>query len=83
MLRYKVFLKRIHVDEKSNLRIQPVTVVWRKADSVLIKGGLMNGDQVILSRIAAPVEGMLLRQVSKESETHAKGTQSEENSDDS
>ena len=43
------------------LQIREVEVVWRGRDSVLVRGGLQDGDRVITSGMAAPVEGMPLQ----------------------
>lgn len=47
--------------EGRKLEVRPIKVVWRSEDSVLVKSGIEHGDQVIVSRISTPVEGMLLR----------------------
>lgn len=43
------------------LRVQPVQVAWRVKDSVLVDGGLSEGDRLIVSPIPSPVPGMALR----------------------
>ncbi len=43
------------------LERRPVDVAWRFEDSVLIETGLTEGDLVVTSRIATPIEGMKLR----------------------
>lgn len=43
------------------LQIREVDVVWRGRDTVLIRGGLEDGDRVIASGLAAPVQGMPLQ----------------------
>ena len=43
------------------LHIQPVQVLWGTQDSVLIPDAVAEGWQLILSGLAAPVEGMTLR----------------------
>jgi len=45
----------------STLQIREVEVVWRGRDSVLVRGGLQDGDYVITSGLAAPVAGMPLQ----------------------
>jgi hypothetical protein len=47
--------------KERKLEIRKIQVVWRNSDSVLVKSGLEAGDQVIVSRMSTPVEGMLLR----------------------
>ena len=43
------------------LERRPVEVAWRFEDSVCIDAGLVDGDLVVTSRIATPIEGMKLR----------------------
>ncbi|MBE3069502.1 MAG: HlyD family efflux transporter periplasmic adaptor subunit [Planctomycetes bacterium] len=43
------------------LQIRPVTVVFRSRDAVLVTGGLKAGDRLVVTDLAAPVEGMPLR----------------------
>lgn len=43
------------------LSIRQVDPIWRESDTVLLRDGLQSGDRLILSDIAAPVEGMPLR----------------------
>lgn len=43
------------------LSIREVETLWRDSDTVLLRKGLKTGDRLILSDIAAPVEGMPLR----------------------
>ncbi len=43
------------------LSIRKVETLWRDTDTVLLRDGLQTGDRLILSDIAAPVEGMPLR----------------------
>ena len=45
------------------LELRPVEVAWRFEDSVCIDGGLNEGEMVVTSRLATPIEGMKLRQV--------------------
>ena len=46
---------------EGTLAIAPVDIVWREPEAVLVRGGLDEGDVVITSELAAPVEGMKLR----------------------
>lgn len=48
------------IDEDQRLRFREVQRVWRTANDALVRG-LDPGDRVVVTRIAAPVEGMLLR----------------------
>lgn len=43
------------------LEVRPVGVVWRTPDSVFVRDGLREGDQIVMSSISAPVPGMKLR----------------------
>ncbi|MFW6197739.1 MAG: efflux RND transporter periplasmic adaptor subunit, partial [Myxococcota bacterium] len=49
------------MDEAGKLRIREVQLAWRRPDSVLVRSGLEDGEQLVVSRIPAPVEGMDLR----------------------
>lgn len=44
------------------LEIRPVGLVWRGADHVFVNEGLSDGEQVVVSDIAAPVPGMRLEE---------------------
>jgi hypothetical protein len=46
------------VGEDSTLDIRPVTTIWRDTQTVFLDQGLNPGDRVIVSDLAAPVEGM-------------------------
>ncbi len=50
------------MDENNELRIQPVEVLFRGPDSVLIDEGLREGERLITSVLSAPVSGMKLRE---------------------
>lgn len=43
------------------LEIRPVTVAFRGRDQVLVTGGLKAGDRLVVTDLAAPVDGMSLR----------------------
>lgn len=49
------------VDGEGRLRIRDLQIAWRSPDSVLVRAGLADGDEVVVSRIAAPVDGMQVR----------------------
>ncbi|MDD9945284.1 MAG: HlyD family efflux transporter periplasmic adaptor subunit [Myxococcales bacterium] len=53
----KVYL----VNARDRLEIRPVVVVRRRAESVLVKGGLQPGERVITSAVPSPLSGMELR----------------------
>lgn len=46
--------------EKGRLKFQKVTPVWKETEKVFVSHGLKAGQTVVLSDLAAPVEGMLL-----------------------
>ncbi|MDD5758908.1 MAG: efflux RND transporter periplasmic adaptor subunit [Desulfobulbaceae bacterium] len=48
------------VTAENTLRIQPVSVLWKNNEQVYIDSGLQSGDQIIVSQVAAPLEGMPL-----------------------
>ena len=52
---------KVHVWNDGQLGVRDVSVVWRRADTVLIGRGLEVGDQLITSRISTPLPGMKLR----------------------
>lgn len=52
---------RVWVKAGDKLSIRNVDVVWSNQNSVFVKGDLAPGEDVITSRIGAPVEGMKLR----------------------
>jgi hypothetical protein len=49
------------VKENQTLEIRKVHPIWRDADVVLLKDDLNPGEQLIVSDLAAPVEGMSVR----------------------
>ena len=46
---------------ENTLEIKPVNIVWRRKESVIIRGGIDMGSWLITSKINTPVEGMELR----------------------
>jgi RND family efflux transporter MFP subunit len=49
------------VSDNQTLEIRKVRPVWRDADVVLLQDGLTPGEQLIVSDLPAPVEGMAVR----------------------
>ncbi len=49
------------VDKESRLQLQPVTVVWKGLESVFVSNGLTPRAKVVISSVAAPISGMLLK----------------------
>lgn len=43
------------------LEIRPITITWRGEDTVLATGGLKEGEQIIVSDLATPVDGMQVK----------------------
>lgn len=53
---------RVYVmNERDELEIRTVEVVWRREHDALVSAGLSAGDRIIVSRVATPVPGMKLR----------------------
>jgi len=48
------------VTEENTLHVQPVSVLWKNSHDVFVGKGLQTGDRIIVSQVAAPVEGMPL-----------------------
>jgi RND family efflux transporter MFP subunit len=57
------------VGENETLKIRKVSPIWRDADIVLLKNELKPGERLIISDLAAPVEGMTVRVDYSKSET--------------
>ena len=49
------------VNEEGKLSIRPVKTIWRDQESVVLRNGLKSGDNLIVSDIAAPIDGMDLK----------------------
>lgn len=49
------------MNTERELEIRKLRVAWRGPDAVMVTSGLSPGERVVVSRIAAPVEGMALR----------------------
>ncbi len=49
------------MNDKSQLEIREVKIVWSREGDVLVRNGFAPGERIITSRIAAPVPGMALR----------------------
>ena len=43
------------------LAIRPVEIIWRDETHVLVRDGLQDGDLLIVSNLAVPVDGMAVR----------------------
>jgi RND family efflux transporter MFP subunit len=46
---------------KGTLEIREVDVTWRDASSVIVSGGLNDGERLILTNLSTPINGMKLR----------------------
>lgn len=69
---------KVYLLERGGLTIVPVTVVFRKGESVAIDGPLKNGQNLVLNDILPAVPGMLLRAVTKDGHDVAKVDEAEE-----
>ncbi|HDL63984.1 MAG TPA: efflux RND transporter periplasmic adaptor subunit, partial [Proteobacteria bacterium] len=49
------------IDPENRLETRPVEIVWSGRDRVLIRDTFATGDRLVVSALAAPVEGMLLK----------------------
>lgn len=65
--------------EDNTLEIRKVSIAWSVEDEVFVSEGLHDGEQLVTSALAAPVEGMLLRTKSSE-EKKTSGAEGETNS---
>ena len=61
------------VGDDSTLQIRPVTTIWRDTETVFLDQGLNPGDRVIVSDLAAPVEGMKIQMEGAETAEPTKG----------
>lgn len=65
------------VGDDSTLDIRPVTTIWRDTQTVFLDQGLNPGDRVIVSDLAAPVEGMKIQMEGAETAEPARGEEME------
>jgi RND family efflux transporter MFP subunit len=49
------------VDDNRKLIIKPIDAVWRDEQHIFVSGGLEPGDQIVVSDMSSPVEGMTLQ----------------------
>ncbi len=49
------------MNDQSRLEIRPVEIIFRDTDFVYVTDGIEDGQRIVTSEIAAPVDGMLLR----------------------
>ena len=61
------------VGDDSTLDIRPVKIIWRDTQTVFLDQGLDPGDRIIVSDLAAPVEGMKIQMEGAETAEPAKG----------
>lgn len=59
----------VWVKNKDSLEFKKVETIWTEKNSVYVRGPLRSGEEIIVSRISAPVEGM---RVSLENEAEAR-----------
>ena len=72
---------RAFVMHDGRLSIRELSVVWRSEDTVYASAGVRDGEALIVSRVATPVEGMMVRVAEARDERRAEAP-SEEPSDD-
>lgn len=60
------------MDKKDKLEIRPVQVVFHDVEQVYVSEGLVEGEKLIVTDIAAPVEGMPLRIASAKGQSPGK-----------
>jgi len=56
---------KVWILKDGKLQIRQVEVAYRQRETVLVRGGLSEGEEVITSRVDTPVEGMAVRTVSE------------------
>ncbi|MEM1415481.1 MAG: efflux RND transporter periplasmic adaptor subunit [Myxococcota bacterium] len=49
------------MNHEGELEIRSLAIVWRRRESVLVRGGLAAGERLVTSRVAHPVPGLPLR----------------------
>jgi RND family efflux transporter MFP subunit len=61
--------------EDGTLDIRTVDPVWKDENSIVIRKGLAQGERIVMSDLAAPVQGMLLNGVADGSDAAAKSAE--------
>ena len=56
------------IGPENRLETRPVEIVWSGRDRVLVRDAFKDGDRLVISPLAAPVEGMLLKVLTDDSE---------------
>jgi RND family efflux transporter MFP subunit len=56
------------INPENRLEMRPVEIVWAGRDRVLVRDTFTTGDRLVVSDLAAPVEGMLLKVIAKDGE---------------
>lgn len=59
---------------ENTLNIRPVTVAWSSQEEVYISDGILDGEALVITDLAAPVEGMLLRTAAPSDTDETSGT---------
>jgi RND family efflux transporter MFP subunit len=52
---------QVYVYDNGRLRIRELDILWERQDAVLARGGLQEGERLIVSNLSSPVQGMALR----------------------
>ncbi len=56
------------------LNVREVKIAWRKPETYLLKSGLSSGEEIVVSRLGTPVDGLKLRRTNGPDETSKKAT---------
>jgi hypothetical protein len=64
--------------KESRLEVREVDIAWRREKTLLVRGGLSGGDEIITSRLGSAVAGMRLRRVTEDGESKSTAAQPEE-----
>jgi RND family efflux transporter MFP subunit len=69
----------VWVNSNNTLDIRHVTLAWKSGDTVYLQTGLQAGEQVVMSSLSTPVQGMTLKTVDTESDTAVESEMTHEN----
>ena len=64
------------MNEQGNLDIRPVEIAFRARDHVLVTAGVSSGEQLVISNLPSPVQGMALRIMGAENTPTTSGSTS-------
>lgn len=63
----------VWVDKNDALDIRKVTLAWKSVDKIYLHSGVTPGEQVVISALSTPVQGMLLKRAADPSKSLADG----------